>query len=80
MWRIRRGKSATGIVACQAIERIKRLGAHHTAHDRSIVIGMLEMHEKVDRPDYTDIEDTDLRDILYRLNVLDYKLDTLLSA
>ncbi|MDE2750087.1 MAG: hypothetical protein OXI34_14105 [Chloroflexota bacterium] len=37
------------------------------------------MHEKVPRPDYADVDDTDLRDIRYRLNVLDHKLDKVLS-
>ena len=47
------------------------------------------MHEQVDRPDDIDPEngnlsqpdytDMELRDIRYRLNVLDHKLDTVLS-
>lgn len=40
------------------------------------------MHDKIERPDYVDveIEHADLRDIRYRLNVLDHKLDTVLSV
>lgn len=37
------------------------------------------MHEGVQRPDYVDVEDMELRDIWHRLDVLDHKLDTVLS-
>lgn len=38
------------------------------------------MREQVERPDIVDVDDTDMRDIRYRLNVLDHKLDTVMST